>query len=452
MINYIIKDNSSYLRYLFVVCCIFVFLSTYADINSLLQKPNLKVLNIGNSYTNDATSYLKQIVNASGSDIDDMCLYKATRGSGSFKSWYNAYYNKDNSKYTITKVFGGINANITTGTGERNDGTLFREALENEKWDIIIIQQRGRYAPYYDEWETTNEGGYLKELLALIKELQPQVTIGFLLIHSCWDEYSINKEGSSYERWKLTANSVKRLCDNYEIGFVIPYGTAVENLRSSSLNNEYDLTRDGHHCGLGLCRYTAACCYYEALIAPRSGISVLGNSARYDASKQSSEYPATNVTDENAHIAQMAAFLATNEWYRCLNPEEYILKDPSETFFNLVYKIDGEIYSTSQVNYLNKITVEPAPSKEGYTFSGWSEIPPLMPAHDVTVTGSFTLTEIKSTRIDTSPNDIIYDIRGNRIDQLQRGVNIIRMNDGRTRKVVVGCVEMIVDMFDNGLL
>ena len=34
-------------------------------------------------------------------------------------------------------------------------------------------------------------------------------------------------------------------------------------------------------------------------------------------------------------------------------------------------------------------TPEPEPTKEGYTFSGWSEIPETMPDHDVTVTGSF---------------------------------------------------------------
>ncbi len=35
------------------------------------------------------------------------------------------------------------------------------------------------------------------------------------------------------------------------------------------------------------------------------------------------------------------------------------------------------------------ITPEPAPSKGGYTFSGWSEIPETMPDHDVTITGTF---------------------------------------------------------------
>ncbi|WP_369699732.1 DUF4886 domain-containing protein [Prevotella sp. P6B4] len=82
-------------------------------------------------------------------------------------------------------------------------------------------------------------------------------------------------------------------------------------LRSSSLNNEYDLTRDGTHCGYGLAEYTVACCYYESLIAPRCGISVVGNSARIDVSDKKSKYPPVNVTDKNALIAQEAVYLAT---------------------------------------------------------------------------------------------------------------------------------------------
>ena len=307
-----------------VLFCTSTVVMANSDDNVLL-KPNLKVLDIGNSYTNDATNMLPKITAASGSDISDMCLYKAIRSSGSFKSWYDLYHDNDNQTYTISKVMGGIDANITTGSGEAGDGSLFREALENEKWDIIIMHQRSNYAPYYDDWNTTGNDGYLKEFLDILKDKQPQAMIGFLLVHSYWDGYDGNKEQSSYLRWQLIANSVKRLCEDYAISFVIPYGTAVENLRSSSLNNDYDLTRDGVHCGFGLCRHTAACCYYESLIAPRSGISVLGNTSRYDASKaEETTYPSVSVTDENALIAQTAAILATKNWYKCVNPETAI--------------------------------------------------------------------------------------------------------------------------------
>ena len=65
--------------------------------------------------------------------------------------------------------------------------------------------------------------------------------------------------------------------------------------------------------------------------------------------------------------------------------------------YTLTYKIDGEIYKTSTVVYGTALTPEVAPTKEGYTFSGWSEIPTTMPAHDVEVTGSFSINSYNLT-------------------------------------------------------
>ncbi|MBQ2522872.1 MAG: hypothetical protein II541_01580, partial [Prevotella sp.] len=84
-----------------------ICLTSCAD-NSLLKKPNLKVLDIGNSYTDDATAMLPLIVKASGADVSDMCLYKAIRGGASFKNWYDIFYDKDPSSYSIKKVIGGM--------------------------------------------------------------------------------------------------------------------------------------------------------------------------------------------------------------------------------------------------------------------------------------------------------------------------------------------------------
>ena len=63
--------------------------------------------------------------------------------------------------------------------------------------------------------------------------------------------------------------------------------------------------------------------------------------------------------------------------------------------FTLTYIVDSEVYKSYQVEEDESITPEPAPTKEGYTFSGWSEIPETMPAHDVTVTGSFSINKYK---------------------------------------------------------
>ena len=55
----------------------------------------------------------------------------------------------------------------------------------------------------------------------------------------------------------------------------------------------------------------------------------------------------------------------------------------------LTYMVDGEVYKTYSVEEDEEIIPEPEPMREGFSFSGWSEIPETMPAHDVTVTGTF---------------------------------------------------------------
>ena len=59
--------------------------------------------------------------------------------------------------------------------------------------------------------------------------------------------------------------------------------------------------------------------------------------------------------------------------------------------YNIVYVVDGETYKTVEVPYGTSVTPIDAPVKEGYNFSGWSQMPETMPANDITVTGTFTI-------------------------------------------------------------
>lgn len=56
----------------------------------------------------------------------------------------------------------------------------------------------------------------------------------------------------------------------------------------------------------------------------------------------------------------------------------------------LTYVVDGVSYQTSSVAYGTPLTPIDAPTREGHTFSGWSEVPVTMPAHDVSVSGTFS--------------------------------------------------------------
>lgn len=163
--------------------------------------------------------------------------------------------------------------------------------------------------------------------------------------------------------------------------------------------------------------------------------------------------------------------------------------------YKLIYMVDNTEYNSYDVEYGATITPEVEPTKEGYTFSGWSEIPETMPAHDVTVTGSFTVNQYTITYIidnevyttqtvdygstivpPTIPEHEGYDfawadypetmpayditiygtyttgieaimageidcqmfsLDGKPLNELQTGVNIVRMSNGQVRKVVV---------------
>lgn len=57
--------------------------------------------------------------------------------------------------------------------------------------------------------------------------------------------------------------------------------------------------------------------------------------------------------------------------------------------YTLYYYVDGEIYRSYSIEEGEEIIPEEYPVKAGHTFSGWSEIPKMMPAKDVIVNGSF---------------------------------------------------------------
>jgi hypothetical protein len=101
--------------------------------------------------------------------------------------------------------------------------------------------------------------------------------------------------------------------------------------------------------------------------------------------------------------------------------------------YKVTYIIDGEVFATDYVEYGSTIVPPTVSEKEGFSFDGWANVPETMPAHDVTIYGSYTsgIAEI----IMNSANVRIYNINGKRINKLQRGINIIIGKDGKVRKV-----------------
>lgn len=103
--------------------------------------------------------------------------------------------------------------------------------------------------------------------------------------------------------------------------------------------------------------------------------------------------------------------------------------------YKLIYKVDGEEFRSFEIEYGTSITPIAAPTKDGYDFSGWDYVPETMPAHDVIVNATFTL-GITDLMMD-SGNVKVFDTMGNQIGKPKKGVNIIRTMDGKTKKVLV---------------
>ena len=99
----------------------------------------------------------------------------------------------------------------------------------------------------------------------------------------------------------------------------------------------------------------------------------------------------STISPEPAPIKENYVFSGWSEIPQTMPAHDLIVTGTfSAKTYKLTYKIDGKEYKTYDVGFGTLINNEAAPSKEGYTFSGWSSIPKEMPAHDVVVTGAFS--------------------------------------------------------------
>ena len=101
--------------------------------------------------------------------------------------------------------------------------------------------------------------------------------------------------------------------------------------------------------------------------------------------------------------------------------------------YTLTYLIDDTPYKTYLIKEGTPITPEPAPQGDYVSFT-WVGEPAVMPGHDVTVIAVYE-TGIIELMMAEQGQVRIYTPNGKRIDKLQKGMNILVMPDGTTRKV-----------------
>lgn len=221
----------------------------------------IKVLAIGNSFSQDATAYLYDIANAANIDLKVVNLYIG--GCSLETHWNNVEADAALYDYELNGKSTGQKISI-------------KEAFVNETWDYVTLQQvsgdSGILTTYYP---------YITKLSNYVKQLAPQAE---QLIHQTW-AYEIdsnhsafmNYENNQSKMYQALSASYEKVAEDLSLK-VIPCGKVIQTLRSHPIfdyeTNGLSLCRDGFHMSLVYGRYAVAATWYEFII----GQSIIDNS------------------------------------------------------------------------------------------------------------------------------------------------------------------------------
>lgn len=210
---------------------------------------SLKILAIGNSYSDDATKYLWDICKAAG--IEEVVIANMYIGGCSLEThWENI--SGDVRAYTYYKN--------TDGEWNSKNRVKISTALADEEWDVVTIQQASWLSGMPSSY------GQLEDIVYYIYENEPDAQI---LWHQTWAkcEGSVPKEYGSEQMnmYNAIVNTVKSNVETVDgICGIIPVGTAIQNMRSSYIGDT--LHRDeSTHLSMDYGRYTAAMTWFATI-------------------------------------------------------------------------------------------------------------------------------------------------------------------------------------------
>lgn len=214
----------------------------------------LKVLAIGNSFSDDGMEFLYDIAASYG--VEEIVLGNLVIGGSTLET--HLYSAAQNSKAYVYRK-------NTSGTWISYDGKTALDGITDEAWDIITLQQASGKSGMTDTYDP-----YLLQLIHYINayKTNPYVRIYW---HMTWayQQNSTHTEFSNYNNNQQTMYDM--IVDTYEakvstnprITGVIPSGTAIQNTRTSFIGDT--LTRDGYHLSYDIGRYTAGLTWFKSI-------------------------------------------------------------------------------------------------------------------------------------------------------------------------------------------
>ena len=264
----------------------------------------LSILFIGNSFTKDAVEHLPGLLKAAG--LEKVQLTHMYYGGRLVSEYYAGWSTSADYKCYVC----GPGATTWTET----TGKTLKQVAESRSWDIITIQEHTGNAAAWT-WNSTAQTN-LQGMINSAKATQTGAMPKFYYIMS-QAYFNMDRIGSGSRpsmtwtdqagMWDVISAFGKKVMENVSFDGIISTGVMLQNLRTSPLDNDMNLTRDGYHMDNGISRYGAACTVFETLITPKYGIKLDSNSYRYAVENTSTSAYCTPVTDANAPVALKAA-------------------------------------------------------------------------------------------------------------------------------------------------
>ena len=296
---------------------------------------DLSILFIGNSFTMDAVTHLPGMLKAAG--LEKVHMIHMYYG-GRLVSQYNSGW-ESSSDYKLYECLPGSTSWTTTSNAN------LAEVAARKKWDIVTIQEHTGNAAAWT-WNTTAKNN-IQGLVDKVKAAQGSNVPKFFYILS-QAYFNMDKIGSGSKpsmtwkdqagMWDVIAAFGKNVMDNVPFDGIISTGAMLQNLRTSNLDNEMNLTRDGYHMDNGISRYGASCTVFESIITPKFNVTMDGNSYRFATSDTGTSSYTTPVTDANAPVALHAARYAIQSPYEVTDMSNYKENAPSNSIGDVKYE------------------------------------------------------------------------------------------------------------------
>ncbi len=205
----------------------------------------MKILAIGNSFSQDATRYLKQIAECDGEKIKVVNLFIG----GCPLRRHFANIMADSKSYSME--YGGEKTGFFVS---------IKEALLSEEWDVVTMQQASPDSFKYETYQP-----YLTSLADYVRTYAPKAK---LYMHQTW---SYEEGHGALARWgfKNQAEMFAAIEDAYEKAAksinadgILKSGKLLQLLLQNGIEKVH---RDGAHISLGAGRYATALLWYATL-------------------------------------------------------------------------------------------------------------------------------------------------------------------------------------------